>query len=133
MRKYWCDFWPILTLLICLIHLYICFSKLHSKQCKLRMCNSSQLKMHILIKILTFYTSRSAWCCTPRPNWDSSSQQCSFVNYTQSCLTSFVCFRDGNLPCTARIPDPSGTSIPEDLTGLPTCHSPQCHTKRNKR
>ena len=40
--------------------------------------------------------------------------------------------RDGNLPCTARIPDPSGTSIPEDLTGLPTCYSPQCHTKRNK-
>jgi hypothetical protein len=33
----------------------------------------------------------------------------------------FLYYSDGNLPCSARIPDTSGVSIPEELSGLPTC------------
>jgi hypothetical protein len=35
----------------------------------------------------------------------------------------FLYYSDGNLPCSARLPDTSGISTPEELTGLPTCFS----------
>jgi hypothetical protein len=35
----------------------------------------------------------------------------------------FLYYSDGSLPCSARLPDTSGISTPEELTGLPTCFS----------
>jgi hypothetical protein len=45
----------------------------------------------------------------------------------------FLYYSDGNLPCSARIPDTSGVSTPEELPGLPTCFKPQCPTRKSKR
>jgi hypothetical protein len=39
----------------------------------------------------------------------------------------FLYYSDGSLPCSARIPDTSGVSTPEELNDLITCFNPQCH------
>ncbi|CAC5416937.1 unnamed protein product [Mytilus coruscus] len=35
-------------------------------------------------------------------------------------------------PCSASVPDTSGTSSPDDVTGLQTCFNPSCHEKDSK-
>ena len=69
-----------------------------------------------------------------KPDFRQCNQDCNclcFENIKYDVCTN-IYHTDGNLPCSARLPDTSGISTPEELNDLITCFNPQCPTRQSK-